>query len=333
MRKATKRVFIFLAVLSMLFACTVGASAAAKSPMGATITITKQPTDNTFALGWGEPNLSGLELKVKIGSLEKTIVYDDLSDGWFSDVIFDDDDTDFDIEWTEVWAIWPDEDVRLGNNKFYLDVSISADGEYYSNNKTPITFKAVPFFEKYSKDDASTLKAGVNEVTPGVADYNGSEAYGAAEVNLYAFTPKASGYYTFRSFSAPGGIKGLGNIFDFPKTLAFYLMDYFEDPGWYSSIFEAVYEAVYGAVYEFFYVWDAQDPLVTLLDSNGDYITENDDASDNTYSLLGKRISLNPYDFALVAPLNAGETYYLVPEAFSGDDTPYRVTVAYSAPA
>ena len=278
MKKAIQRILTALLAACLLLGGTLGASAAAKN-FGADLTIRRMPTDTTFVPGMTEPDLSGLELAFKLGGVEKTLRYDDLENSW--------DEENYD----NIWLSFPDEETKIGKNTFTLEVHITSGKESYTRTGLPIVFTGVPLGEKVDLTQVKALKAGLpNKVDP-VMIYSG-------EINLYSFTPKVDGRYSFRSsFSSRPRVPSFE---DLANTL------------------------IYNNLLNLPELFRTRiDPIGKLFDEQGAWIAEGDDQT----ALIGSRINL---DFCFDARLEAGKTYYFLPGHF-GDEAPYVVTPMFRA--
>ncbi|MCL2495232.1 MAG: hypothetical protein FWE98_06205 [Oscillospiraceae bacterium] len=294
MKKTTHRILAAILAACLLFSGAIGASAAA-SKFGATITISKMPTDPTFVPGIIEPDLAGLELAFKLGGVEKTLRYDDIN-SWYDD-LYDVWDFDFDayyrmIEAREadsynIWLADPDGRAKIGANTFYLEVSVRAGDESYTNARIPIALTGVPLLEKVGPSQIAALRPGLPTMVDASSLYDNS-----SNITLYSFTPRVTGWYSFRSSLS-------GN----------------------SRLANALYRI---APYPFYLFLDSSDPYGKLFDAEGTLVAESDDRYFLNYSSL---------DFSVRALLTAGQTYYLLPSTFYSYSTArYAVTPIFLAP-
>ena len=212
MSKAVKRILaIFLAALLTLALSTAAAAAPAK-PMkrleGApvleqaapnwTMSITTQPTDTSFVMHVGEPNLAGMVISVSGGifTTPASIAYNTV---WDDDVQKQDK-----ILWD--FYVWPNEDRWVvGNNAATLSVYAWKCTEFhplFTENEieygyfdtehvfyadAPITVVATPF------DLGGITKplGSAPVIMPFIADYYNNE--------VFEFIAPSDGYYSFKS--------------------------------------------------------------------------------------------------------------------------------------
>ncbi len=322
MTKTVKRTLAILLAACLLFGCALSAAAAEKT-FGAKITISKMPDDKTFIPGITEPNLAGLELKFKLGGVEKTLVYDDMY-LWLDDpevdggiVVVDGMPDMMPPDYT-ISLSYPDDGAKVGSNKFTLQVSVNFGDESYSTNNVPITLTGVTLAEKYDLAQAGKLTAGLpNKVEPTGA-YNPLN-----DVSIYSFTPKVSGKYSFRSLSSQYALPSLSDLAGIPGIYWSALSDFFTYPSLYN--FAQLFAYPGQAIAELFR--SGKDPVAKLVDADGNWVANGDDNG-----VLG-----NTLNFNFAAQLEAGKTYYLLPSSY-GTDAPYYVTpmftpLAYIPPA
>jgi len=295
MKKAIHRILAALLAACLLFSGAIGASAAAN--FGASITISKMPTDPTFVPGIIDPDLAGLELRFKLGGVTKTLRYDDI--GTWYDGLYDNWDFDtFDIEAyfrmvdereAESFSIWladPEDGAKIGANTFYLEVNVRAGDETYSNSRIPIVLTGVPLLEKVGPSQIAALRPGLPTMVDASSLYdNGSN------ITLYSFTPRVTGWYAFRSSLS-------GNS---PLTRSLYRV----------------------MPYPFYLYLNSSDPYGKLFDAEGTLVGEGDDQHILNYT---------SYDFSFRALLTAGQTYYLLPSSFGYGTARYAVTPIFLAP-
>jgi len=296
MKKAIYRILAAILAACLLLGGAMGVSAA--KGFGADITISRMPTDPTFIPGLTGPDLSGLELTFKLGGVEKILRYDDMYN-WLYELDWDDSAA---IERViaqkesedsfSIWLSYPEDELKIGKNTFTLEVTVSSGNESFSKSDLPITLIGVSLLDKFDPAQAKALRAGLpNWVNP-VRAYSG-------ELALYAFTPRVTGLYSFRSsFSNRPRIPSFGDIAD-----ALYWFDplYFLPDLFFTRI----------------------DPMGKLFDDQGLLVAEGDDR----YGPLG---ILTNYDFHFTVKLEAGKTYFFLPGYF-GDKAPYLVTPTFVA--
>jgi hypothetical protein len=280
MKKATNRVLTALLALCLLLGCSLSASAAAKS-FGATLTISKMPTDTTFIPNITEPDLSGLVLKFKLGGVEKTLRYDDMWDDYY---FYKSEQDSFNI-----WLEYPDKEVKVGKNTFYLQVSVNSGNEGYTRSRLPITLTGVSLLDKVDPAQIETLTAGLPNLVEPVDVYYGND------LKLYAFTPKVNGTYVFRSFFS-NRLK-IPSLYDIADAYTWYGLNL----SYYTELF-----------------LEQNDPYGRLFDADGQLVAEGDDQG----------VYITNYDFRFTAQLEAGKTYYFLPSSY-GSDTSYVVTATF----
>ena len=277
MKKATHRILAALLALCLLFGCAIGASAASKG-FGSTVTIRKMPTDTTFIPGVTDPDLSGLELTFKLGGYQKVLKYDDMYKSVFDDVDFEkltDEEYQRLLKYAEsqdsfsVWLNEPDDGPKAGKNTFKLEVSVSSQNENFSRYNIPITFTGVPLLSKVDPAKIGALK-------PELPNRVNATGMDDKAFTLYSFTPRASGWYAFRS--ACSGFTRLSDILNSVGLPGL--------PG-----LSAV----------------RIDPCAKLFDADGLLIAEGDDQGSST---------IVSFDFNFRAQLEAGKTYYLLTRTY-----------------
>lgn len=298
-----KRVLSLLLAACLLLGLALSASAADKKSFGAQITVSKKPADTTFIPGITGPDLAGLELRFKLGGIDEILSYDDM---WAWDWLEDELAKEPDLYY-EIGLSYPEEELKLGANKFLLYVSVWTDEEYFSKGEIPITFTGISLSEKVNLADVPALTAGLpNKVEP-------SSAYGD-DLNLYSFTPKVNGTYNFSSLLNPYRLPSFGELGNPFVALWDALVYFFQDPAFYSFFW--IFTDPLDALRNLFL--SGSDPIAKLVDADGNMVAEGDDRT----TLLGG-YNLN---FNFSAKLEAGKTYYLLARSYGFADSPYLVT-------